>query len=73
MAHVFFSQCDCGVEFKIMNDADGRKQILTCDCHREIHVVGTVLDLYSARENSGETTEYDWIRIPLGRVKDLAV
>lgn len=69
MAIVALQKCFCGIELKILKALDDRKQMYTCDCQRELEIVGTVLNMQYTKADSA-SKERDWAKVPAWRLKN---
>jgi hypothetical protein len=63
-----FRKCECGLEFKIVSSANGKRHTLVCDCTREIEIVGSVLTISSGKGGQF-ASERDWIKVSPERVR----
>ena len=56
------------MEFKIVNTPDGKRQTITCDCLREIEIIGSVASIYSTK-GGRFATEHQWVKVPRHKIK----
>lgn len=59
MHAVSFRMCDCGMELRLLQQLDERKQSYACDCGRELEFFGTILNMHTALPTSPFST-VDW-------------
>ena len=70
MTALNFVKCECGIEFRIVNARDGKRQTLTCECEREIEIVGSVTSIHAGK--SGPTSsEQDWFKVSQEKIQIL--
>jgi hypothetical protein len=57
---VSFCKCDCGLELKLLQELDLKKQVYTCACGRKFDFLGTIVEIYTAPAGAGFTRGAEW-------------
>ena len=60
MDAVSFCKCDCGIELKLLQLLDLKKQSSTCTCGKSFDFLGTIVEIYTAPAGTGFTRGTEW-------------
>ena len=60
MISVSFFRCHCGLELKLLQELDLKKQVYTCSCGQKFDFLGTIIEIYSAPAGTGFTRGAEW-------------
>jgi hypothetical protein len=64
----FFLRCNCGLKFRVDHVADGKVQILICECHSELKFFGTATKVHAGRLDEF-AKERIWLEVPAENIK----
>jgi hypothetical protein len=64
-----FTQCQCGIEYKILLENDPKSEGYVCACNRTLIFQGRVFSLWVAVRREPEAIE--WVPVPISRVHGL--
>ena len=60
MNAVSFRKCTCGLELKLLQELDLKKQVYTCSCGQRFDFLGTVIEIYTAPAGTGFNRGAEW-------------
>ena len=60
MHSVSFFKCDCGIELKLLQELDLKKQSYVCICGKRFDFLGTISEIYTAPAGTGFTRGSEW-------------